>query len=177
MRASSFLLALSLVLAAACTDPVNDAAIEALGPETSAMDENHRPGQPCVLCHREDGPASSSPFSVAGTVYETRGSDAGAARVDVHLVSGGGSEFWAVTNGAGNFYVRKTQWDPVFPLARIEIGRVVDGGSKKMRTFVGREPSCAGCHFKPNASSISDAGPRDYEPLRAVEPIYLKESP
>ena len=59
--------------ATSCTDPVRDRAIERLGAEDPAVaiGPEHRPGQPCVLCHSEGGPASGKPFAIAGTVFET----------------------------------------------------------------------------------------------------------
>ena len=54
-----------------CTDPVLDDQIEALGPETGNPGPTHRPGQPCVLCHSQLGPASDSVFLLAGTVYDS----------------------------------------------------------------------------------------------------------
>jgi len=60
-----------LIAGAACSDPVTDGNINALGGELPnvPVGEYHRAGQPCVDCHSPSGPASGSPFSVAGTVF------------------------------------------------------------------------------------------------------------
>src|SRR4051794_4421968 len=69
-----------------CGDPVSDARIAALGPEDPGVPPGplHRPGQPCVVCHSRQGPAS--PFLVAGTVYSERGSKTPLANVAVDIV-------------------------------------------------------------------------------------------
>src|SRR5262245_50333962 len=63
-------LPLLCLLAVGCTDPVRQAQIDKLGPEDPAVPvgPDHRPGQACVLCHSEGGPASSKAFAIAGTV-------------------------------------------------------------------------------------------------------------
>src|SRR5262245_59193898 len=87
-----------------CDDPLQERAVEALGPEPFDVPEGplHRPGQPCVLCH--DGEDARA-FSVAGTVYLTPDSDTPAAGASVGLVDAKGAGFVAITNCAGNFFV------------------------------------------------------------------------
>jgi hypothetical protein len=139
--------ALAAILAS-CTDPVRDRQIEALGDEQGDPGPEHRPGQPCVLCHSEGGPASDSPFAVAGTVYETSAPGSkGAEGVTVELLdaNGGAPAVKPVTNRAGNFYVPASDWkDLAFPF-RV---RIVPKGSKPipMTTTVNREGSCNSCH-------------------------------
>ena len=56
-----------------CNDPVPDAEIAVtLGPEPKGSPgPDHRPGQPCVLCHSDGGPASDRSRSRSrGPVYK-----------------------------------------------------------------------------------------------------------
>lgn len=168
-------MAMSAALAAmvSCTDPVLDDAIAALGPEVAAPGPEHRPGQPCVLCHSESGTDPNHVFSVAGTIYETSTGAQGAAGVEVRLRAADGSERITSTNPAGNFYVAKDAWDPAFPL-HVHIYRPGDA-VQRMNTMIGREGSCASCHFDaPNTSFLPDARPSDYQPFVAVGRVYLK---
>jgi hypothetical protein len=139
-----------LVALVACADPVHDAEVTALGPEDPNVPPGplHRPGQPCLVCH--------SDFSVAGTVYNedlvTPFSGA-----TVTLVDAIESMTQATTNSAGNFYVLESDWKPVFPIGSYE----TDGGAvfgvtvvgadpnspSEMLTHIGRDGSCASCHF------------------------------
>ncbi len=155
----------SLVLAGigACGDPVYDAQIKALGDEQPNVPrgEFHRAGQPCELCHSSGGPASSSPFSVAGTVFAQQASAIGVDGVTVAMTDTTGSSFVTKTNCVGNFFVGAGQWDPAFPiLARI----VKDSHSRTMQGQIGRERSCANCHKDPFSS---------YERLSSVGHVYL----
>jgi hypothetical protein len=163
------------LMLASCGDPVVDDAIEALGPEREPQDELHRAGQPCVLCHSASGPASSE-FSLAGTVYMTREGNVPAAGAEVRIIAGGGLPIVRSTNAAGNFFVRRGSVALDFPVAVTIYKEGV--GMKEMVPFIGREPSCASCHFQ-----VADAG--GYAPdgmplrypatLRSAGPIYLTE--
>ncbi|MBK6691947.1 MAG: hypothetical protein IPG50_07045 [Myxococcales bacterium] len=177
-RPRTLLFTLGVVLPVAvplvsCTDPVQDKAIAALGPEIGTPGPDHRPGQPCVTCHSEFG-NSSSIFSVGGTIYESAGSPQGAANVSVLMRSADNSSFTATTGPSGNFFVRKNEWDPAFPLL-VHIYRQ-DVGIRPMLSHVGREPSCAGCHFNPpDAGFAADARPLvHYTAFQSVGQVYLK---
>ncbi|MBX3231260.1 MAG: hypothetical protein KIT84_09985 [Labilithrix sp.] len=149
----SVLAVLGTEVGAGCSDPVRTAQIEALGPDTEAPNQDHRPGQPCVLCHSEGGPAESKSFAIAGTVYETRkvGSK-GAPAVVVQFVDANGNKPAAIpeTGPTGNFYVPIEDWpDLAFPVRVAIYDREGDPPLQVMKSLIGREPSCNFCH-QPN---------------------------
>jgi hypothetical protein len=137
----------AILLALAACDPVNDAAISALGPEVPDVPRGprHRPGQPCVLCH--SGNVGDPPgFSVAGTVYVNATDLQPAVDAGVILRDSLDASYQATTNAAGNFYVLPHQFKPTYPM-KVE----VDYGNAKvlMTANVGRDGSCGKCHFDP----------------------------
>jgi len=138
--------------AAACGDPVRDAAVEALGPEDPAVRPGplHRPGQPCLLCHVAGGAAGERRYSVAGTVYRDPDSMMPLADVEVWLIDSRGRQVLARSNCAGNFYLRSSQFLPVFPLwvTLRHAGLVID-----MESPMRADGSCATCHTDPRAPS------------------------
>ena len=141
------------LLVASCTDPVRDRQIEALGDEASGVDPgpDHRPGQPCVLCHSAGGPASKQPFVVAGTLYATSAPGSpGAGGYELRFVDGNNGSptpgVVVLSSASGNFFVREDDWkDMVFPfkVAIFKDGKYVT----KMTSPVSREPSCNACHM------------------------------
>lgn len=142
----------SVMLAVACTDPVRDRQIAALGGEDPAVPigPDHRPGQPCVLCHSAGGPAEDKPFAVAGTVYETAAPGSpGAEGVIVKFVDAVQSapRTSPRTGPSGNFYVPESDWPELtFPF---RVGLYLEGQTRpvqEMQTLVNREPSCNACH-------------------------------
>ncbi|HWL86476.1 MAG TPA: hypothetical protein VNO21_11775 [Polyangiaceae bacterium] len=139
-------------MVASCTDPVLDDEIAKLGDEPAQPGEgpNHRPGQPCVLCHQQGGPAKTH-FAVAGTVFDV--ADPAVAKgvkgVQVLFVDSGGSypRVSVFTNDVGNFYVLDSDWPTLqFPF-HVKLYKA--GTSRLMNSHVGREPSCSGCHRDP----------------------------
>jgi hypothetical protein len=137
---------LLIVLAtAACTDPVRQQAIAALGGEAPGVEPGplHRPGQPCLVCH--DGGEVSS-FSVAGTVYARAGGTMPVAKVTVELLDADARLWKAVTNCAGNFFVRPDQFQPRYPLW---VTLAVGEERLDMESPVFRDGSCASCHGDP----------------------------
>ena len=66
-RVAAVLLAAAVV---ACVDESHELQVQALGGEAPGVSPGplHRPGQPCLVCHGEPGPASHK-FVMAGTVY------------------------------------------------------------------------------------------------------------
>jgi hypothetical protein len=151
------LAALAAALGSGCSgDPVRDAAISALGPEDSnGPGPDHRPGQPCLLCHSSGGPAASKAFAVAGTVYKTpKAGDDGQDSITVQFVdaNGGGPVVSPTTGPTGNFYVPIADWgNMAFPL---KVGLYDDAKSpptQTMTSLIGREGSCNFCH-RPNPS-------------------------
>lgn len=158
------MLASALAAAAlSCSDPVYDSEITALGPESDGIPvgEYHRAGQPCELCHSSGGPASSSTFSVAGTVFAQQSDVVGVDSATVAMTDTTGSSYTVQTNCVGNFYVTPSQWNPAFPI----LTRVYKGGvARTMQGQIGRERSCANCHKDPFTS---------YEKLSSVGHVYL----
>jgi hypothetical protein len=148
MRSHARLLALALaapmVGSLACVDATHDDQVQALGGEATgvATGSTHRPGQPCLVCHGGDGPASGV-FSIAGTVYAVFKESAPAVVAWVQIEDISGAVFVTPTNSAGNFYITSEQWRPIFPIeAQVSLGPV----TKQMLTAIGRDGSCAACH-------------------------------
>jgi hypothetical protein len=169
----------ALLLGVACTDPVRDKRIEELGGEDPAVPPgpDHRPGQPCLACHSEEGPAKAK-FAVAGTVYQTPSAGArGAAGVTVKFVDGEGygPARDPVTSESGNFFVPKGDWDVAFPF---RVGLYKPPEAKPlvvMQTTVNREGSCNFCH-KPNvAPPYDEAGIEQNK--QSIGQIYVGTTP
>lgn len=136
-----------------CSDPVRDQAIERLGGEDARVPQGpeHRPGQPCVLCHSDGGPASNYKFAVAGTIFETSSPDSkGAEGVKVFFIDAASAMRNYDTNAAGNFFIPESEWsDLTFPF---KVGLLKDGKQIPMMSTVNREGSCNFCH-RPNPGS------------------------
>ena len=66
-RLSSLLLAAAAAPRRATSTPCTTSAVNALGPEAADIPQGqyHRAGQPCVVCHGDEGPANKQ-FSIAG---------------------------------------------------------------------------------------------------------------
>ncbi|HEX7664863.1 MAG TPA: hypothetical protein VF407_10140 [Polyangiaceae bacterium] len=168
LRSSYLLASLALVgagaiaFASACTtNPVPDAEIAALGDEPGDPGPDHRPGQPCVLCHSAGGPASDDPFAVGGTVFHDPKSAQGVGGVQILFVDSNGAapKNDVITSQSGNFYVKTSDWDPSFPLF-VNIYNPADGTKRVMNSHIGRDPSCATCHHDAfdKASALSAVG-------------------
>jgi hypothetical protein len=144
---------LAVALAAAvpsCADPIREDATAALGGEPSGVrpGPNHRPGQPCLVCHDEGGEAS--PFTIAGTVYVDPNSDKVVGGVDVIVIDSAGRVFTSKTNCAGNFYITPNQFRPRYPIwIDMRAGTV----HRSMESPSYREGSCAACHWEPRGPS------------------------
>lgn len=146
---------------ASCGDPVRDASVAALGPEDPKVQVGplHRPGQPCLLCHREGGKAV--PFGLAGTVYMTVAAQKPVANVTVMVFDASHAVFTSVTNCAGNFFVPANQYTPVYPYwATLRAGRL----QRDMDSPSSREGSCAACH----TTTVGPTSPG---------PVYLIDDP
>jgi hypothetical protein len=134
-----------------CGDPVHDTAVSALGPEAPGVPKGplHRPGQPCVLCHSDQGGAP--PFLLAGTVYISADSLKPIDGVQVKVVDSLEHSFVATTNCAGNFFVRPQDFTSDAPLW---ISMQRDAVFRVMNTAIYREGSCAACHGDPQGPSL-----------------------
>lgn len=151
MRTPSLLVrALLLAVALAstsCLDPVHSDAVAALGGEKTGEHPGpyHRAGQPCLTCHGGHGPGSPE-LSIAGTIYKTRTGTDALEGASVTVQDAAGSKRVFQTNRVGNFFVTKTEWDPVYPLfVRLDF----DGKKKVMQTRIGGQGACAFCHNGP----------------------------
>jgi hypothetical protein len=139
----------------------------------------HRPGQPCLTCHGGQGPASEQfsiggtayetqrlPLSdgapapasaplVGATVQLTDSSSLG----DASDAGAGNATQTTTTNSVGNFFILESDWAPVFPIGglgtnhEIQIcqGTCASSTVAKayMMTAIGRDGSCADCHYYP----------------------------
>ena len=133
---------------------------EAQGPYEDGNEE-HRPGQPCLVCHSHDYNPGGDVFEVAGTVYLMASDDdeSGIEGASVDFTDATGRTFSALTNRKGNFMVEVDSglaapeqrnngrlgipFRPEFPL-RVAV-RYADLEAE-METEIRREGSCAGCH-------------------------------
>ena len=166
---SRWLVLASIVVAAlpsafSC-DPVHNEAVAAIGSDPSGEPNGprHRAGQPCVTCHGGDGPGKSN-FLVAGTVYQDDKADARAVGVVVRLTDSNGDVMdVAPSNDVGNFYLSTGEWSPVFPIA---VTFMKGGGvaAPVMTSHMGRQGSCADCHF-----GTTDA-------VNSLAQLYMKKS-
>jgi hypothetical protein len=157
------LLASSLaIIGSSCGGTVRDTMIQNLGPEDPAVPigPEHRPGQPCVLCHEKGGPAASKPFAIAGTIYKTaKAGAAGATDVFVQFrdARGGGPVVSPQSGESGNFYVPLQDWpDMTFPIRVGLYKNLNDPPAATMQSLIGREPSCNFCHRPLPSGDLSD---------------------
>ena len=147
--AAALVLALALAIASSLggCDPVHSDAIDALGGEAPGVRKGplHRPGQPCTTCH--DGELGDPPeFTVAGTIYKNEGDTSPAVGAVVTMTSVDGKTYASTTNEAGNFYVTPSEFRPVYPMkVVVSLGQL----GVKMTSEIGRNGSCAKCHFDP----------------------------
>jgi hypothetical protein len=149
------LLVVALAPVAACDmDPVHSELVNQLGPEAPSIPKGpyHRAGQPCVLCHGDEGPASEK-FALAGTVFygpNTTGIGLiGACGVTVYIEDDTGAMVNVTTNCVGNFWLSAAQYPLSFPLLVTIAGTPTgstNSGEQKMVSFISREPSCGMCH-------------------------------
>lgn len=145
------LLATALAPVTACTfDPVHQSLVDQLGPEAPNIPkgEFHRAGQPCVVCHGGEGPANEK-FSIAGTIFHgpntTNIGFMGAGGVTVYIEDDNGQTIPVTTNCVGNFWIKASDFQPVFPV-QVSIAGPNNMGQQTMRSQIGREPSCGMCH-------------------------------
>jgi hypothetical protein len=144
----SLLFVMGVAGALACDDPVHDSEVSALGDEQGSPGPKHRPGQPCLTCHGGSGPAKEH-FAVGGTIYAVKDQPQGLAGVDVQLTDSRGDVKHAISNDAGNFYLTADEWSPIAPI-HVQISYLTV--SAQMGTHIGRDGSCADCHFDPRGA-------------------------
>jgi hypothetical protein len=150
--------ALALAALAGCLGTTPEEAERQALPDDDDGDPEHRPGQPCLLCHD---------FAIAGTVYFRASDRVGIEGAEVDVTDDAGNRFVALTNRAGNFIVSvegdgpeprqrdrgqlEIPFEPVFP---IEIAVRARGEEAIMESLAWREGSCAGCH-RPDVAADS----------------------
>ncbi len=138
-------LALAVSLFSCRYDPVPQEVIDSLGPEQGTPDENHRPGQPCVVCHGPYGGVAPK-MAFAGTLFAIK-EDAliPAPGVNVEVFDSSGDSRKACSKTpSGNFYLEAKDWEEVaFPLTVVV-------GSGRMTSLIGRDASCGSCHKGPD---------------------------
>ena len=132
MTRSSLLLvflAAPALFAACHPDPVHSDAVSAQGPEDPGVPPGplHRPGQPCLVCHADRGPASMV-LSLAGTIYKQGGNARDPLpNAIVRVTDSKGRTVSTGTNCAGNFFIQKQQFDPAWPVwVQLEFGGHAD---------------------------------------------------
>ena len=154
------------LLSASCHDPITERAIAALGPEVAGIPPGplHRPNQPCVLCHATGGTAAA--FAVGGTVYRDPEGRAPLAGVTVVLADRAGGRQQAITNCAGNFFIRSDEWR-----LRSPVWTTLVGGSQliDMESPIYREGSCAACHGDPAGPASAGHVFLTDDPLAAID--------
>jgi hypothetical protein len=158
-----FAVAMFVIGATSCSlDPVHDEAQSDLGDEAPGVNPgpNHRPGQPCLICH--DG-TTAPQWSIGGTIYGVLGSTAALSGATVNLTDANLSTFSVTSNDVGNFYVEASRWQPTYP---VKVAVTYGSTTATMTTIIGRDGSCAGCHTNP-ASRISP-GPVYVAPTAAL---------
>ncbi len=149
------IVAAALGAAASCSDPVHDSEVAALGGETDIpQGEYHRAGQPCGVCHGQEGPAKLQ-FSLAGTVFQGPDCRVGAGGAKILIIDSTGNQPGEViTNCVGNFEIANDVFAPQFPiLAWVQKGDT----TKKMMSHVSRETACNQCHKDPNSDDAPGA--------------------
>lgn len=154
-------------LVAGCADPVLQEQIDALGPETPGVPEGplHRPGQPCVTCHREGSIAE--PFSVAGTIYQYEDEAVPLRDALVTLRDSEGRGHVTATNCVGNFFVLPGDFRPAYP---ISVSVAFGDSEARMTSLIYREGSCAQCHAEP--AGAQSVGHVYFLPTRGVPPGF-----
>ncbi|MGO8997328.1 MAG: hypothetical protein ACLQVI_28770 [Polyangiaceae bacterium] len=139
-------------------NPVHDNEVAALGPESPEVPQGpfHRPGQPCLVCHGGEGPASLQ-FAVAGTIYQAQtGTLVPQNGAVVDFVDTNDVPASAGTNTVGNFWVLESQWVPTFPVHVVSVtyGTGSDAAQVSMYTHIGQDGSCATCHSDPPGGDL-----------------------
>jgi hypothetical protein len=151
--------AASALTASCSSDPVLSDTVEAQGNETKGIPEGplHRAGQRCTACHQKGGEASNSPFTLAGTVFAQPNRQVGVENAEIRLTDSEGTKHIATTNCVGNFFVKPSEWEPRFPIL-VEVAK--GGATRSMKSPIGRETDCAGCHSIkiPPADPLSEVG-------------------
>jgi hypothetical protein len=65
-------------------------------------DGHHRPGEDCLMCHRQGG--EGMPYSIAGTLYTGNGGAMTVPGATIHIIDANGMDAIAVSQTNGNFW-------------------------------------------------------------------------
>jgi hypothetical protein len=157
LEAMAFALA---VASSGCFSPVQDDAIEAIGPEPNGLEEGplHYPGEACLTCHGGYGPGEPL-LAVGGTVYATPSSEVPVEGAIVRITDAVGTRVELTSNCAGNFYLPVREKALFFPL-RAEVECTLPSGTVRrsvMGTRINRDGSCASCHERGPAKPTGPA--------------------
>ena len=147
-----YLLALNLLVTGCFGQPGSRAEDELGDVDHEPTGREHRPGQPCLVCHGADYTPGGDVFEVAGTIFETPDSVLGLRGAFVILTDADEREVRLESNRAGNFYLESDR-SLRFPL---QVAIEFEGTQVEMRSPIVREGSCAHCHTKdgPNEASV-----------------------
>jgi hypothetical protein len=90
---------------------------------------------------------------VGGTVYQAQfGPAVPQPDAPVTVVDTTGLQATATTNSVGNFWIPQSQWAPTFPVHVLSIN--YGSISAFMTTHIGRDGSCATCHYDPPGGDL-----------------------
>ena len=139
----------AVLVSVGCGDPVHDQLVTSLGAEdpSVAPGPTHRPGQPCLACHGDLGPAKLA-FTIGGTAYAVQGKPLPLVGGIVQVGGQDGHSVNLTTNVAGNFFVTSSDFVPTYPTRNF----VWSADAKQqavMFSLANREGSCATCHSNP----------------------------
>jgi hypothetical protein len=159
-------------LAGCLVDPpqLDDPAVQG---EYEDGDAEHRPGQPCLLCHGDGHfpiPPGEIELALGGTVYSyiDDAEDMGLEGVEVVITDAAGLEISASSNRAGNFML-VVNGDVSTPTprkkGRVDVPRALvyplgvlirqGANERRMETKIWRTGSCAHCHgAQPGRDSV-----------------------
>jgi len=144
MKRRAVAVVVALAALPGCSDPVHDQAIDDLGGEAAGVEPGpeHRPGQPCLLCHDGHG-SGGGEFSIAGTLYQRAGGRAPLVGALVRIIDSTGRQYGVRSNCAGNFIIDAGSFRPKYPIwTKIEYA----GHTAEMISASFREGSCSACH-------------------------------
>ena len=104
----------------------------------------HRPGQPCLVCHRDGGEGPT--FTVAGTVFRDPAGLVPVQDAMVVLIDAMQARITATTNCVGNFYLTPRDASPTLPMwTTVELGTIrID-----MESAMHLDGDCGACHGDP----------------------------
>jgi hypothetical protein len=141
---------------AACADPVQKDAENAVPDDGKRDGPEHHVGYQCTACHTNGG--SAPEFSFGGTIFKFRDDTCpldqrGLAGARVIIYDRDKVRHELFTNSVGNFYVSREEYDPPFPVTVYiegpngehfagDDGRFVN----QMRSHIGRDGGCGFCH-------------------------------